>query len=344
MPPRSPEARRADLRRTRHDLERHKPNDRAEPIARRTTTAALAVRRSRVPAGSAGIHLHQHARRRPLSRRADTARPSTICNRWLGLNSAQIRRPDPGHMAFVALARRPGLGRRDAGSPQTLDRLRGSHEPEALGQDDDESEAFSDEANSLIGGIEPPIVEVGRFLGLTRGAEVNKFAAMSRRDGRSILAGSVGRGHDRLWDRSTGQMIQSFGGSWGEREVVAFLTRWPSGSLPATRPARSIRRWDLDSGKLDSRVLVAISRGSSTSPISPAAAWVIPAAAGRSLARWLDSAGAGSGTSGPVTESASLKGARPWSSSLAVSPDGHKVLTGGNDGNADPLGRAQGGK
>ncbi len=241
-------------------------------------------------------------------------------NRSLKLNAAQFGGPIPARMAFIAMAQYR-LGQ-SADARKTLEQLRGIMTQKRW-TEDDESEAFSDEAISLIGGTEPPIVEVGRFLGHDPGAEVQMLDVS--RDGLRILSGSSDTTMI-LWDRTTGKIIRRFGGHVGSVRSVAFLPDGHRG-LSADEAGKVVRLWDLESGQSIRQF-----RGHLETIFS-----LTVSPQGR-----LAYSGSGGGTDfsvrvwdvGTGRGMRQLEGHKGMVWSLAVSPDGQRLLSGGNDGNA----------
>jgi eukaryotic-like serine/threonine-protein kinase len=241
-------------------------------------------------------------------------------NRSLELNSPRYGGPIPADLAFVALAQQR-LGQ-NAEALMTLGRLREvmSRRPWS---NDDESEAFSDEANSLIAGIKPPIVEIARFVDDSR--EVNEFATFSS-DGRRILACSVD-GALRLWGRESGRLIRRLDGREGRLLSVAFS---PDGRRALSGGAdQVVRLWDLDSGKLV-REFPGHSEWIFNVAFSPDGRLGYSTSGGPDA--WHDGLDSAVRVwdleTGHVIRK--LEGHKGRVFGLAVSPDGHKVLTGGD--------------
>jgi WD40 repeat protein len=240
--------------------------------------------------------------------------------RSLELNSPRYGEAIPADLAFIAMAQHR-LGQK-AEALLTLGRLREvmSRSPWS---DDDESQAFSDEASSLIAGIKPPIVEIARFIDDSR--EVDEFATFSL-DGRRILACSVD-GTIRLWDRESGRLIRRFGGREGRLVSVAFS---PDGRRALSGGEHKIvRLWDLDSGKLV-REFPGHTEWIFNVAFSPDGRLGYSTSGGPDA--WRD----GSDSAVRVWDLATgqvihrLEGHKGRVFGLAVSPDGRNVLTGGD--------------
>jgi eukaryotic-like serine/threonine-protein kinase len=241
-------------------------------------------------------------------------------NRSLKLNAAQFGGPSPADLAFLAMAQHR-LGQ-NAEARKTLDQLHDAMSKKPW-SDDDESEAFSDEAISLIAGAEPPIVEVGRFLGHDPGAEVQMLVVS--RDGLRILSGSSDKTMI-LWDRATGKIIRRFRGHVGSVRSVAILPDGHRG-LSADEAGKVVRLWDLESGQ-PIREFGGHLESIFSLTVSPNGRLAYSGGGSRtdfSVRVWDVEAGQG------VRQ---LEGHTGMVWSLAVSPDGRRVLSAGNDGNA----------
>ena len=231
-------------------------------------------------------------------------------DRSLELNSPQYGGAIPADLAFVAMTQHR-LGQ-NAEALMTLGRLR-----EAMSRqpwsDDDESEAFSDEANALIAGTKPPIVEIARFIDDSR--KVVEFVEFSPH-GRRILSGSAD-GTLRLWDRESRGLIRRIDGS-RRLMMCRVLARWSSRALRRRRPRHAALGPGL--GQADSRVPGAYRVDLPRRVLAPTAAWVIPPAAGRMPGTMGRTPPSGSGTSRRGKSSAGWRGTRAGSSAWPSRP------------------------
>jgi WD40 repeat protein len=170
------------------------------------------------------------------------------------------------------------------------------------------------------------IVEIARFSGHNDGANSVVFSP----DGRRILSGS----RDRtmiLWDRETGREICRFKEHGGWIQSVAISPdgrRALSGSQDAI-----IRLWDLESGDLI-REFRGHTEGVFSVAFSPDGRLAYSTSGGFLRGGWEDGRDAAIRVWDVETgrEVRRLEGHRGIVRSMAVSPDGRRVLSGGRDG------------
>jgi WD40 repeat protein/S1-C subfamily serine protease len=175
-----------------------------------------------------------------------------------------------------------------------------------------------------VPGYRPAVIEVASFSGHSTGETV-EFAAISP-DGGRILSG----GADRmviLWDRKTGREIRRFGPAGG-RVLSALFS--PDGRRAFTAGEdKLIRIWDLETGKL-LRELKGHDEWVFSLAVSPDGRFVYSTSGGPDI--WRD--GKDSAIRIWETETGrevrKLEGHKGRVLSVAVSPDGRQVLTGGD--------------
>jgi WD40 repeat protein len=196
--------------------------------------------------------------------------------------------------------------------------------PEQPGEDHEpRSNPARDQTSSSIAGAEPPIVEVASLR--DNATDTAESAAFSP-DGQRVLTGHS-NGIIRLWDRESGRVIRRFAGQGEWKMSVPFS---PDGCLFLSGGSDKIMRlWDLDSDKP-----VRDYKGHTE--------WVFSLAFSRDGRLAYSTSGGpdlwrdGSDSAVRVWEVESgrevrkLEGHKGRVFGLAVSPDGHHVLTGGD--------------
>ena len=235
------------------------------------------------------------------------------------LNAERFGGSVPADLAFLAMARHR-LGRRDE-ARETLGQLR-----EAMSRrpwsDDEESRAIGDEAILLIAGKKPPIVEAARYDDTSPATE---FAAFTP-DGKRVLSCADG---DilRLWDRETGRLNRRFDRAGGRVLTLAIA---PDGRHALTAGQdRALHLIDLETGKL-------------VRDFKGHAEWVLNVAFSPDGKRAYSTSGGtdpwtdGSDSAVRVWDVATgkevrkLEGHKGRVYSVAVSPDGKRLLSGGD--------------
>ncbi len=196
--------------------------------------------------------------------------------------------------------------------------------PERPGQSSEtKADSAHDEAISTIAGTEPPIVEVGNLV--DNADDTAEIAAFSP-DGLRVLSGHED-GHMRLWDRESGRLIRRFRGHNDRTVGVAFS---PDGhrALSADQD-KLVRLWDLETGKVD-REFPGHSGWVFNVAFSPDGRLAYSTSGG--LDHWNDGADPAVRVWDVETgrEVRKLDGHKGRVMGLDVSPDGHRVLTGGD--------------
>ena len=201
--------------------------------------------------------------------------------------------------------------------------------PQRPGQSSEtKADSAHDEAISTIAGTEPPIVEVGNFVDNAGGTGGTAEIAAFSPDGLRVLSGH-NDGHMRLWDRDSGRLIRRFRGHNDRTVGVAFS---PDGHRAlAADEDKLVRLWDLETGKVDREF-----RGHSgwvfNVAFSPDGRLAYSTSGGKD--HWNDGADAAVRVWDVETgrEVRKLEGHTGRVMGLSVSPDGHRVLTGGEPG------------